>query len=473
MVAVPSEVSKYMGNAVSLAAIWGTLIYNVKAAPYLAKGGGVTDDTTAIQAAIDAANAAGGGIVVLPPDTYLITSVLTLKENVSIQGVDRTNSVIIASNCDGIISTYNNASLSDFTLKTIGTTYRGLVLSGDYALVARVSLLPKTNGTDYWEKAVHCYRLWYSNFENLLIQNGTLHTNKFGYGFYIEYSVNNDIVSSQILATNYCVYIANTAHPTDGYYAEGWTFSDNILIVSNYGINLNAGTWFAVTDNIVDLIYYKGIYFNIAGGTGSVEGNWVAPHASADASFIGIHLQAGDRINVRGNQVTGKTGNDAIYVQSTSNVISGNTTIEGAIGIHTTGNYNAITGNTGNLHTSYAIKSDGTYDKIYGNTPGSSGFIRASATTKTDFDKWAITSIIALTGGTSQTVDIAIPSNTFTAKPTIGIIQSVGSTAIIGSYLYDDAGTTATNAKFLLFPVGVANLPNGSVRFSVLMTQSD
>src|SRR5436190_12589855 len=47
-------------------------IYNVRA--YGAVGNGSTDDTTAIQAALNAAGAAGGGIVFLPRGTYKITT---------------------------------------------------------------------------------------------------------------------------------------------------------------------------------------------------------------------------------------------------------------------------------------------------------------------------------------------------------------------------------------------------------------
>jgi polygalacturonase len=50
----------------------GDIVQNVK--DYGAIGDGTTDDKTAIQAAIDAANAAGGGIVYLPTGVYNIAS---------------------------------------------------------------------------------------------------------------------------------------------------------------------------------------------------------------------------------------------------------------------------------------------------------------------------------------------------------------------------------------------------------------
>jgi hypothetical protein len=65
-------------------------IYNVKNAPYNAKGDGVTDDTPAFKAAIAAAETAGSGIVYAPPGTYVLTNFLHIRyNNIILRGAGR------------------------------------------------------------------------------------------------------------------------------------------------------------------------------------------------------------------------------------------------------------------------------------------------------------------------------------------------------------------------------------------------
>ena len=59
-------------------------------APYSARGNGSTDDTLAIQSAINAVSSAGGGIVYLPVGVYRINTYLEVKPNVTLSGVWRT-----------------------------------------------------------------------------------------------------------------------------------------------------------------------------------------------------------------------------------------------------------------------------------------------------------------------------------------------------------------------------------------------
>jgi len=67
------------------------VVINVKAAPYNALGDNSNDDTAEIQAAIDAASAAGGGIVYLPPGTYRISSALSVPNFVELWGAGQTS----------------------------------------------------------------------------------------------------------------------------------------------------------------------------------------------------------------------------------------------------------------------------------------------------------------------------------------------------------------------------------------------
>jgi hypothetical protein len=61
-------------------------VYNVKSPTYGALGDGSHDDTVAIQAALNAANAAGGGVVYLPAGQYKISSALTMYNRITLRG---------------------------------------------------------------------------------------------------------------------------------------------------------------------------------------------------------------------------------------------------------------------------------------------------------------------------------------------------------------------------------------------------
>jgi hypothetical protein len=98
--------------------------FDVTVSPYGAAGDGVTDDTLAIQAAITAANASGGGVVFFPPGTYIVSS-LTIPATISLQGCGNGKSILQTSSATEVLLVAEGA----FTALALSfkTTGKGLL----------------------------------------------------------------------------------------------------------------------------------------------------------------------------------------------------------------------------------------------------------------------------------------------------------------------------------------------------------
>lgn len=99
-------------------------VFNVK--DYGAIGDGSTDDITAIQNTINAATAANGGVVFFPAATYIISSSIVPKSNVTLMGV-KDASILKMSASNGRTIYLVNAALSNFTIDSM--TFSGSVNS--------------------------------------------------------------------------------------------------------------------------------------------------------------------------------------------------------------------------------------------------------------------------------------------------------------------------------------------------------
>jgi hypothetical protein len=155
-------------------------VYNV-VSDYGADRTGVANAGTAIQNAINAASAAGGGIVYFPAGNYLISATLTMKSRVTLKGAGLNASTITQSSTTaaGVTATDQiDMTFEDLTVYGPASgTGTGLVFARSTASnVARIALRRIQVGG--FGTAIDASNPITSTFDDVLVTNGTT-------GFYI------------------------------------------------------------------------------------------------------------------------------------------------------------------------------------------------------------------------------------------------------------------------------------------------
>ena len=137
---------------------------------YGATGNGITDDSTAIQAALNDAGTAGGGVVFLPrpSSAYLVKTPLVLKPNVTLLGEPNTDGSIggsmIRAGAASLVSILNTPQSPDGK-----TTYGGGVSVENISLDGNSCASGCANGTVTW--AMNFYDLIGARLANIRVIN--------------------------------------------------------------------------------------------------------------------------------------------------------------------------------------------------------------------------------------------------------------------------------------------------------------
>ena len=292
------------------AAGWYTEHFNVKA--FGATGNGSTDDTSNINLAIAALNAAGGGVLYFPKGQYVVNStyngaLTTISVPCRIIGDGHGHS---ASESATAILKYNNGSSNRnvFTLNTsnpanfedlsivfnAATTAYGIYLNGptgtpvDYSTINRVSVV-SPSGTS--ATGVYSY-----NGNNTRITNCYIAGN--AYGIYLTSDLSDaDSPDGGVGFITNCVIESNTSAGIYHTSAGGLNIVGNVLHSNAYSyryVALNAAVTsdIIITSNWIDVFTYA-ISFEGPSSSGSLSNVIIADNSFATLtgfSFSGVNV---------------------------------------------------------------------------------------------------------------------------------------------------------------------------------------
>jgi hypothetical protein len=279
-----------------------------------AVGNGTTDSTAAIQAAIDACNAAGGGTVFFPAGTYKLTDTVNLKANVVLKGSGRRVTFLKqftnAKKClyQSNTSFYNDISDLSFTINTGVTSATLIQLEGGSSNLQSCNFVGGASGAIV-------SATYYVNFSGCEFGNQTSRGLQFsGAG-----GANSNSVTGTKFAniTGDCISVSSGTYSVNVY---GCAFE----VITGYGINSEAaigtiiGCYFetisiaAININGTSGIFMANNYFADNGLT--VQG------ASRGNAYFNLRSASGDATSGFGGFTTRADGADALLTNEGSSV---------------------------------------------------------------------------------------------------------------------------------------------------------
>ncbi len=235
----------------ALVALFSLFVSNSSAAPgdyysvkdYGAVADGVTDDTAAFQSAIDAAFVAGGGVVFAPVGTYKLNSPIIMKDNVTLRGGGKTNTILdfkTNSLIGMVIRLYgDNIGLENF--KAISGTPSGVANSGGQGIGYNTAAFdyPPGHGAENF----HITNVRVEGFRDLLM---FFNTDTYFYGW---------ITDSEFVCTVFTTDIALDLHPRDG----SFIWMDNVYVL---GKNDAGILWESTTAGATNNLYFIDSYMD-------------------------------------------------------------------------------------------------------------------------------------------------------------------------------------------------------------------
>lgn len=361
--------------------------YNVK--DYGAKGDNATDDTAAINAAISAANTAGGGVVYVPQGTYLVGGYVY-------SGVVGAAAIVLRDNVHLVIDGTIKAKNSAYG----GGAFYGVIRSLDTGLSnASISGVGTVDGNKANQVASNqCSNIYLTCLFNVVVDG--------------IYSVNANGMGIQLVPP-----ASLPSPPVGGATTHTACAVQNCFVnnVTNIGIQVSHGLYCNIsenrittcTNNCID-IYGDNGTVSPDNGIMSINGNTVG------GGLVGVFIETSKRVSVVGNAIDSCTIGVAVNrINGAPTIISisGNTISTCATGISNTGDTGGVLiSNNFVAFTAYGLVLGGTTVAVSGNVSYTNAFGNV-------FSPSSSTAPIIIIGGYQASFNI-IRDNYYTASST-------------------------------------------------------
>lgn len=335
-----------------------------------AVGDGVTDDTAAIQAAIDAVNIAGGGTVFVPSVAtfYRLNARLLIKANVKLQGSNKSFIKCTNASSGGDIGLQgSNAELNNLKIQIAGS--QCVFLSA--ASISNISVQdcwlydPAFTGIMFQANTTGCSNI---NIKNNIISGGT-----YGVLFNSALTGSGAQIAGNMMYGNKCIEINTTSGTWTDTIISGNTLDSSASNGTSdaFAIGIARGKRVVVSNNNILNSFQEAIHVEDDSQNVIIEGNT-------------INTTAVTKDGIRILQVAGGT--------SSGHVVTGNTikctgTASSNIGVHCVNDANGTANNVSisgnqiiNFQTGIALGAGTAYNSAIGNTISSATITGISAT---------------------------------------------------------------------------------------------
>ena len=298
-----------------------------------AVGDGVTDDTAAIQAAITAVNAAGGGTVFVPhtADSYILASRLYVSANVKLQGENKSFLKCTNASSGGDIGiSGSNVELNDLKIQIAGSQCVFLSASSVSNITVDNCWLYDTAHTGIMFQAN------VTDVSNIRLKNNIISGGTYGILFNSSLTGSGAQITGNTMYDNKCIELNVTSGSWTDTIISGNTLDSSGSNGSSdaFAIGIAKGKRVVVSNNNIVDSYLEAIHIEDDSQYVVIEGNTINTTAVTKEGILILQVSGGTSANhiVEGNTIkcTGTaSGNTGILCVNDANGSAKNVSITG------------------------------------------------------------------------------------------------------------------------------------------------